>query len=200
MRIRTFLTAFALSMLTMLSCSASPAINTVRASILRIETIFPFDEKGVCTGFVVNPNRVLTAAHCLGPIMTADGQEAILLHADDYYDLALLATKSSKAPLHLRDYPVIMGESLQGTGYAWGWSIAITIDQAVLVPNVSPARSIASGIITHGGYEGGMSGGPITDVYGDVVGVIQRKLSQEGYGVGVAAIKAFLVDAGLEIR
>lgn len=200
MRIRTFITAAILSLLSFVSCSASRTVDKIRSSIVRIEATSPFGEQSVCTGFVIKKDTVLTDQHCLGTLMSADGYETKLIHADDYFDLAVLSTRTGKHPLYLRDYPTYTWEHLRGTGYAWGWSIPITMDQTVLIPNISPATRTAVGIITQGGYVGGMSGGPITDDLGDVVGIVQRSSSGTGYGVSSLIIRAFLLDAGIEVN
>ena len=46
-----------------------------------------------------------------------------------------------------------------------------------------------------GGFIGGMSGGPVFDINGDVVGVVQRGTEQIGYGVNTATLLEFLMEA-----
>jgi S1-C subfamily serine protease len=52
------------------------------------------------------------------------------------------------------------------------------------------------GIVVQGGYIPGMSGGPVIDKDGQVVGIIQQSDQNIGYGVGVDRISEFLLDAG----
>lgn len=200
MKIRSILIAGLIGLLSLVSCSASPVVDHIRASLIRLEAVVPLEGTKVCTGFVIAPDTVLTAAHCMGPLLTADGVEATLIHGDEYFDLAVISTKTGKHPLTIRSKPVYLGEPLRGTGYAWGWSIPLSMKQTVLIPSYSPAAKIVVGIITQGGYEGGMSGGPITDMNGDVVGVVQRHMDNTGYGVGEPIIRAFLLDSGIEVN
>lgn len=96
-----------------LACGRSYAINTTKASIVRITgitqqmTMFgPSEGQEVCTGFVVRPQVVLTAQHCVGTNMLFDGLAGELIGQDMYFDLALYKVSDlSKDPLYLRETP-----------------------------------------------------------------------------------------------
>ena len=77
----------------------------------------------VCTGFVIAPERVMTAAHCVGDNMLADGTPALVLKADRATDLAVLSTKTHKKPLVLIENSVERGDDLTAIGYGFGWRV-----------------------------------------------------------------------------
>lgn len=196
---KLFLLIFALTLaLSSFSCVDNKVVESTRASLVRI-TADTFGGQYVCTGFVIQPNIILTAAHCLQPNLSGDGEHVSIRGKDDFYDLALLLLKTTKPALSFRDTPVMESEGLIGIGYGDGWTIPIAIKEIVLVPNYAPFRGASSGIIGKAGFVGGMSGGPVIDASGSVVGIIQRGLDGLDYGVGVTMIKAFLLDNGITL-
>ena len=76
------------------------------ASIVRITGVHQSDDgfqPYVCTGFVIRESRILTAGHCAGLQMRADGQEATPLKLDFYYDLLLLKVHTDKPALSFNE-------------------------------------------------------------------------------------------------
>jgi hypothetical protein len=152
-----------------------------------------------CTGFQVAPDRVMTAAHCVGDDMKADGLPVKVVGASKYFDLALL--QGSKAPLMMRpslefrERPVERFEMLKSLGYGYGWDRLTILDNKVMLVNYRVVDEVATGIIVQGGYIGGMSGGPLVDLTGKVVGVVQMSNNQIGFSVGTTVIRAFLLDS-----
>ncbi|HVI42769.1 MAG TPA: hypothetical protein VM577_19350, partial [Anaerovoracaceae bacterium] len=80
-------------------------------------------------------------------------------------------------------------------GYGFGWNKLSVLKERVYIQNYHVDDDAAVGMIVQGGYIGGMSGGPVVDQAGHVVGVVQRGNQQIGYSVGTTIIKAFLLDA-----
>lgn len=215
---RSLLTAFGL--VAVLFCHPSPSqvIERAQASVVRITGVMDVEEESlqawhpaiswtytqdgaranyVCSGFVIGHHLVQTAAHCVGKDMTADGIKATVLKVSKGYDLALLDVATDKAPLKFRDSSVERFEMLNGIGYAWGWTVQSVLAERAFLVDTAPYEDGAPGLIVQFGYIGGMSGGPVIDNEGKVVGIVQQSNGQVGYGVATNLIRAFLVGVHL---
>jgi hypothetical protein len=174
-------------------------IDRAQASLIRITGTEDVPGFGpvpyVCSGFVVAEHRVLTAAHCIGNEMQGDGTATTVLKVDmGLVDLALLGSQTGKAPLALRDSAPRPGDAVVGVGYAWGWTRPMARHGVVVFADYSPdVDQWAAGLFVDGGFIGGMSGGPILDADGFVVGIVQQSNEGTGYGVGALLIRAFLL-------
>src|SRR5258708_2810230 len=75
-----------------------------------------------CTGEVIAPDRVLTAAHCVGQKMKTDQDDIqVVIKADKTLDLAILATNTHQKPsMKFRTSPVVRCEVLTAIRYAYG--------------------------------------------------------------------------------
>jgi S1-C subfamily serine protease len=175
--------------------------DEITSSIFRItgtknvDTIFGYgSSQYTCTGFQVDKQKVLTAAHCTGDNMLADGHEATLLKIDHYYDLALLSVEKADKPyLTLDDTPVKRFDELFASGYAYGWNKPLTFPVRAFIIDFPPVDGLPPGLNVMGPYIGGMSGGPLLNKKNGVVGVIQRASQNTGYSVGTVIIRAFMV-------
>jgi S1-C subfamily serine protease len=180
-------------------------VDRVSSSIVRITGekdmmahYGPVHSGYVCSGFVFRPHQVLTAHHCLGENLRADGVLVKkVLKIDEYYDLALLAVDTQKSALVLRDTPVVRFEPVTAIGYAWGWNRLTVLQVRVFLVDMSPDEMTAPGLITQGGAIGGMSGGPVVDSNGQVVCIVQHSNEGIGHGVGVQIIRVFLLGVDL---
>lgn len=204
-----------LALLAALSMACAPSLtklsDTANSSIVHIlgvgvtEMATPFgviemEAPYVCTGFVVQPHKVLTAAHCAGHDMTADGQPVTLIKADKYDDLALLdAPTINKPSLTLRDRPVYQYEPIFSVGYGFGFIPSFVTAGHVVEVDVRPIDDRSSGIVSQSNGAPGMSGGPALDSRGNVVSINQNGKDGFQFGATVATIKAFLYDAGYPI-
>jgi len=168
-------------------------VDRVSSSVTHIIGVTDEGQHGMCTGFVIAKHRELTAAHCAGTDMTADGLVATVLKTDKYVDLALLEVGTEKPALSFRDIPIARFEPLTAIGYAWGWKYLTVLGVRALLIDVQPNVSMAPGLFAQPGYIAGMSGGPVTDIDGHVVGIIQQTNEGVGFGVTVPLIKAFLL-------
>ena len=165
----------------------------VARSIVRITEETRDTPDGTCTGMVLAQNRVLTAAHCVGEAMQADGQPAIILKVDEFYDLAWLNVQTVRPILALSDEPVHESDEVQAYGYAWGWDRLTMLTCRVVHVDFSPNPKMPVGVFTQGGYIPGMSGGPVVNTRSELIGIIQQTNEGIGYGVGVTLIRAFLL-------
>jgi S1-C subfamily serine protease len=152
--------------------------------------------EGACTGFVIQPNIVMTAFHCVeNATLTADGHKASVVAINPLYDLALLTTNTGDRPaLVLRDSGLRRGEHLTAIGYAGGTVLAQMPGTVMLLrervePDLAPCI-IAS-------YLGipGMSGGPVIDARGYLVSVVSRGITGISCGMSPELLHAFLYGA-----
>lgn len=175
-------------------------VDRVTGSIVRIEGT---DKEGgghVCTGEVIgvvnHVDRVLTAGHCTGETMTADGHPATILKSDDYYDLLLLSVPDLDKPVvSMRDLSVVRYEDLTAIGYAFGFDQVIALNVRAVLVDYAPTKQMAPGLLVQFEYVRGMSGGPVVDHNGQMVGIVQQGNSGIGYGVSTVLIRAFLLGS-----
>lgn len=147
-----------------------------------------------CSGEVIAINRVLTAAHCVGEKLLSDGTVATPLSVNEDMDLALLQTKTSKPALVRRETQVLRYEPLTAIGYAWGLTSLSALSVTPFLIDITPEKGLSPGILVQPAYIGGMSGGPVVDESGQMIGIVQASTPEGvGYGVGVKLIEAFLV-------
>ena len=167
-------------------------VDRVQSSIVRIE-IHSSEGSGRCSGFVVQSHIVLTANHCTDGDLVVDGVPASLIKRDGENDLAILYVSTGKPSLSFRLTPVVRFEILTSIGYGYGLHTLTPLQNRVIMVNGDlESDGIPKGIIVAPGYIGGMSGGPVVDASGLVVGIIQRGSAQIGYGVPVSVILSFL--------
>lgn len=162
-----------------------------RRSIVRI-TFPATDNEGnpqthTCTGFVVDSARGLavTAAHCITDGENfVDGEPTTVVRMKS--DLALIRVPvMSKPPLRVRSDDPVLGEGIVSVGFGYG-------DLTVLSRGVAGYDSEDGYLYVDGPLIPGMSGGPILDARGEVVGVNQKSNSITGLACPPSEIRAFL--------
>lgn len=166
---------------------ASDPINDTLKSIVMISYPDPDSPFGdVCTAFVVSASmgQALTARHCIpeSGAVQIDGQESNMVKENQEFALVEVPVMS-KPPLSIRKDKAKVGEEVVVLGYGWGKMMVLTRHVAAYVDG---------DIILDGPMAPGMSGGPIVDMDGKLVGITQGANSIVGVGCGTEEIIAFL--------
>lgn len=167
-----------------------PIATRVLKSIMPIE-----GPQGSCTGFMINTEKhyVLTAGHCdqSGPGVTilADKTPATLIYKDTKTDLLVFEAKQVDRPaLKLAANSPKVGDAAASYGYGYGlrspmFRVTHIAAIAAKIPEVAPATGPF--IMTDTDFIPGQSGGPVVDINGDVVMIVQ--MSAQGFGLGIGA-------------
>ncbi len=151
------------------------------------------------SGVILGGGYVLTCEH-----VVRDGVSFTVHWEGRAYEAEVVA---SSPP---RDLALLEAEGVDGAGIAWSrWRVLGPGDMVLAVgyPAGTPrpatvvgeilqvgASAVAPGdvwledlVLVHGAYEGGMSGAPLVNMWGEVVGVVSGSLTEEGpAGVGLA--------------
>jgi hypothetical protein len=156
---------------------------------------------GYCTGFVVAPDQVLTAAHC---VTNAGGAIAIGPDGDEWAqgavldmpgDMALLVVHTKGRPsVVFRHTPLKDNATVYALGYGFGYSRPVSTINTVLWQHYGPDDK-AVGLFVRGELAKGMSGGPMFDSVGRVIGLAQQSYQSVSYGADTPHIEAFLREA-----
>ena len=177
------------------------AVQIVRGSVARL-TLETSGGTYTCTAWSLAPRKFVTAAHCTDALemypdgrLMLDGRPAFILKEDDVTDLAILIADLVKPGLDIRTVVLDIGESVTAMGFGYGFTAPLLTRHTVQILNYTISPEIYPGTIFMGGFIGGMSGGPVFDINGDVVGVVQRGTEQIGYGVNTATLLEFLMEA-----
>ena len=142
-------------------------VHQTLPSVVQLQ--YPHSDK-VCTAFSIAPGVYLTADHCLlDETNTIEGHDITVVMRDHTYDIAVLRAGVVRPVLLLGDAPVL-GESVVFVGFAYSF------------PTPTVRHSLVSALVEIRGtmrtaYDnaaiGGMSGGPVIDASGRVVGIVQ---------------------------
>lgn len=174
----------------------SSAVVRITAS-KEVETFFgTVNANVVCSGFVIAPQRVLTAQHCVADNMQADGKKVVVLKTDEFLDLALLYVKGlQREPLTIGNRTPELEEMLTAVGYAEGFTKLTVMTVQVKIVDYTPWPEVPPSTWVMPTYVGGMSGGPVVDASGAVVSIVQAGTlsGSMGFGVGTQLIHGFLV-------
>lgn len=154
------------------------AIDKVKPSLCIVTPVGVRNTTARGTGFVVAPGRIMTASHVALPgwrlevCFDDEKYPATVVDRDDARDLALLQVDCDKPALDVRVDEAVLGEFAVCLGYpaaverGSGPRLATTLG---VVASVSDQAVIADSAVSPG-----MSGGPVVDADGDVLGVASQ--------------------------
>ncbi len=175
------------------------------ADSLAKSVVYVDNTEGSCSGWVINANArpvakdgvkmnfVLTAAHCDGDKLYVDHVPANVVYKDAKKDLLVLEVEDLGRPaLKLAASNPKIGDSVASYGYGFGMERAMfrtaTIsDDKFYIPEEGIGGPF---IVTDAAFVGGQSGGPVADLAGNVVLIVQRGGSGVGIGVGAEIMQA----------
>jgi V8-like Glu-specific endopeptidase len=158
------------------------------------------ENMGYCTGFLVAPNVVLTASHCLWgsdfldlqtafEIRTADGkkfQPQQILGFDPVRDFLFLKIEGAESYGHLEfadDFKI--GQTVYTLGNAHGQGIAIR--EGIMANETQDLNDPTIKYIRYSaGASPGNSGGPLLDSQGRIVALVFAATGAENYNLGTS--------------
>lgn len=173
--------------------SPSALISHTERAIVKVSYTDTDDNTYICTGFVVSATRgeVLTARHCVEPDrpVMVNGEIVTIERTDNVF--ALLQVESFTlpngmhvvTPLTIASKRTPTGDVVWSFGYAYGYLTVI---------HRYAAGYIEKDIVLDSPLANGMSGGPMVNEAGEVVGVNQQSTPVLGRGCGIEEIRAFL--------
>jgi S1-C subfamily serine protease len=164
-----------------------PFVEKVMRSIVRLDSGNLETTHPICTAFVVSASagEALTAAHCVpddGEDLYADGEATYVIRQDQTFALVKVEAEE-KPPLAIRKDEVAVGEEVRTFGYAWG---------KINVFRRTVSSFLEGDLMLDAPLAPGMSGGPVVDTKGEVVGVNQASNSVIGQACGSSEIRHFL--------
>jgi S1-C subfamily serine protease len=180
-------------------------LDRVALTIVKIRT-YEMPEGFIgCTGWVVSASwgEVITASHCLpevdpeqsrdedAPIVFVDEAPSVVKKVGG--DLVLLSVRPmTKPPLDLRKVAPAVGDTVVAVGYPRGGVLTALFRQIASLKYGYMGEVFDGYFVVNGWFDNGMSGGPIVDLDGKVVGVIQGGAPVGGVGTDWQTLKDFV--------
>ena len=174
----------------------SDVIKQVEKALVWVEV----GDQGGCSGFVIDTARkyVMTAQHCQPSetgVVWVDRVPAKVISRDVKKDLLVVAAENlnpERTALRLATKNPIRGQEVMSAGF--GFSLerpffrkASVQDDQMMIPEGGVGGPYIS---TDAPFVAGQSGGPVVDIEGNVVSIVQRgDGGTTGLGVGVDIIR-----------
>jgi S1-C subfamily serine protease len=184
-------------------CHASPVrdFERVSESMVRISTI-----EGSCSGFIVGPGLVLTAAHCApGPFLIESSSSTAagtILAADTRLDLALVAVDLYGPQLEICPDDSRPQSELTSYGFPGWLKLNLTAEHSHLRLYSDGSATVPRHLVSTNQAYAGMSGGPVVDDSRRcVAGLISQMAATDGtnhrisLAIPANEIRAFLAEA-----
>lgn len=192
-----------LSMILAFGVVAIPSAADWASVVKQVERSVVFaqvGESGGCTAFVINQEKhyLLTAAHCLpakGDVLWADLVPTKLIVYDAKKDLMVLEAAyldPTRPALKLAAKNPERGQDVMSIGYGYAlerpfFRQAHVQDDKFMLPEGGVGGPYIS---TDSPFVGGQSGGPVVNIAGEIVAIVQRgDGGTTGLGVGVEIIR-----------
>jgi S1-C subfamily serine protease len=196
--LRTALATAVLLVLALSPASAtdwSAVVTQVEKSVVWLQV----GDDGGCTAFVINQEKhyLLTASHCKPSehgVLWADNVQATVVLLDSKRDLMVLEAKNldpSRPALKLAEKNPVIGQEIMSIGFGYAlerpfFRQAHVQDDKMALPGVDGGPFVS----TDTAFVGGQSGGPVVNISGEVVLIVQRgDGGTTGIGVGVETIR-----------
>jgi S1-C subfamily serine protease len=174
----------------------SEVIKSVEQSLVWVEV----GDSGGCSGFVIDAARkyIMTAQHCQPSsegILWTDRVPAKVVSRDSKKDLMVVYAEHldpMKIALKMADKNPVRGQEVMSVGYGYAlerpfFRKASVQDDALTIPENGVGGPYIS---TDAPFVGGQSGGPVVDINGHLVAIVQRgDGGTTGLGVGVEIIR-----------
>lgn len=182
-----FLLLFSLTLSDLLLAARASVVERVTSSTVFISSPDGNGGDRICSGFVVEGSggRALTARHCVRDfdVIQVNTLFSLVVKKNENFALLSMINQPPIGALELRKKPMELTQRILAFGFGWG-------EMEILGRGISifKGRDFA----VDGPFITGMSGGPITDEDGRVVGLIQASNNIVGIACGVQEIKDFL--------
>ena len=180
-------------------------IDRIQRSVVRVTHLVVWTDpqtgrthrgSSVCAGSSINEihSYYLTAFHCLdegtGKDLKINGLPARLLLADKNSDLAVITADLHRPAVRASTRQLRKGEQVGTLGFAYGFIDSIFRTGYISHPSIDPYRHGEMGqiLIIDNGYIGGQSGGPVFDLDGRIVGIVQSTDDVSGFGLNISTI------------
>ena len=145
-----------------------------------------------CAGFFIDQLRfyVLTAQHCVADVkdLKADGRSAVIVWAQKEMDFVVLNVAGNSKPALLPNWSVKKGEMVGALGYGYRLRTPIIRMSVVSLPSTVWSGESVPHITTDHTFVAGMSGGPLFNRDGSVVGLVVSGDQQSGWAIPITFI------------
>ena len=173
----------------------SVVVSRLQASTVAISC--SLHATNTCTAFSINRDQGLymTAAHCVPPSYSAeevdepriDGQPVTVVFLSAELDLAIVKAVVKRPALYPRAEALVAGNEVGSYGYGYG-GMAPIFRSGVVSGFITDPTTAAEWLMFDNALVGGMSGGPIVDRDGFLVGVNSKSDGLSGLSLSIAQI------------